>query len=64
MLRMCTSLHTLRLDNCDNTTISKIIKSSGFPINAIEGVTRTIYCKRANAEGLTAPTNWAFSYID
>ena len=64
MFSGCTSLHTLRLDNCSNDTISKIIASGGFPTNAIEGVTRTIYCKEENAAGLTAPTNWVFSYVD
>ena len=63
MLAGCNSLHTLRLDNCSNDTINKIITSSGFPTNAIEGVTRTIYCKEENAAGLVAPTNWVFSYI-
>ena len=64
MFSGCTALHTLRLDNCSNDTISKIIKSIGFPANAISGVTRTIYCKEENAAGLTAPTNWVFSYVD
>lgn len=60
----CTSLHTLRLDNCNNTTINKIITSGNFPTGTISGVTRKIYCKEANAAGLTAPTNWVFEYID
>lgn len=64
MLSSCNKLHTLRLDNCSNATISKIIKSSSFPTNAITGVTRKIYCKEAEAAGLTAPTNWVFEYID
>ena len=59
----CTSLHTLHLDYCSNDTINKIITSSGFPTNAIEGVTRTIYCKESEAQGLTAPTNWVFEFI-
>ena len=63
MFGNCTSLHTLRLDNCSNYTIDKIINSVLFPTNAIEGVTRTIYCKEENAAGLVAPTNWVFSYI-
>ena len=63
MFNGCTSLHTLRLDNCSNYTIGKIINSVLFPTNAIEGVTRTIYCKEENAAGLVAPTNWVFSYI-
>jgi surface protein len=64
MFDACQSLHTLRLDNCSNDTINKIITSYNFPKEAITGVTKTIYCKRANAQGLTPPTNWVFSYID
>ena len=60
MFSGCTSLHTLRLDNCSNDTISKIITSSGFPANN----NGTIYCKEENAQGLSAPGNWEFSYID
>ena len=59
----CTSLQELRLDNCSNDTINKIIKSIGFPTNAIDGTMRKIYCKEANVAGLTAPTNWVFEYI-
>ena len=64
MFSGCDSLHTLRLDNCSNDTIRKIITSSNFPTSAIEGATRTIYCKEENAAGLVAPTNWVFSYVD
>ena len=64
VFRNCNSLHTLHLDNWDNETISKIIGCSYFPKNAIEGVTKTIYCKEENAAGLTAPTNWVFSFIN
>ena len=64
VFRNCNSLHTLHLDNWDNETISKIIRCSYFPKNAIEGVTRTIYCKEENAAGLTPPTNWVFSFIN
>ena len=64
MFNQCNSLQELHLDNCSNDTISKIITSTGFPTNAIDGVTRTIYCKEENAAGLTPPTNWVFSYID
>ena len=63
MFSSCNALHTLRLDNCSNDTISKIITSSGFPTTAITGQTRTIYCKESEAAGLTAPTNWVFSYV-
>ena len=64
MFSGCNNLRELHLDNCSNNTISKIITSYGFPTGAISGVTRKLYCKRANAEGLTAPKNWQFSYID
>lgn len=64
LLSSCTSLRTLRLDNCSNTTISKIIDSSGFPTNTIDGAIKLIHCKRAEAEGLLAPTSWQFYYID
>lgn len=64
MFSGCSALHTLRLDNCSNDTISKIISSSNFPTNVIEGTTKTIYCKGANASGIVAPINWVFNYID
>jgi surface protein len=64
MLQNCKALHTLRLDNCSNDTINKIITSKNFPTNAIEGVTRKIYCKESEATGLTAPTNWVFEYVE
>jgi surface protein len=63
MLQNCDSLHTLRLDNCSNDTINKIITSDSFPTNAIEGVTRKIFCKKSEAAGLTAPTNWVFEFV-
>ena len=63
MFDNCYALHTLRLDNCSNDTIRKIITSSSFPTNAIDGVTRTIYCKEEEAWDLTPPTNWVFEYI-
>lgn len=64
MFDKCNKLHTLRLDNCNNTTISKIVKISYLPTNAIEGVTRKIYCKQENAANLIPPTNWIFEYVD
>ena len=62
MFMNCANLQTIRLDNCSRETIENIISeiSQHYPA----GVTRKIYCKRANAEGLTAPNNWAFEYID
>ena len=59
MFNGCTSLQELRLDNCSKDTISKIINSYGFPVNN----NGTIYCKKENAAGLSAPTNWVFSFI-
>jgi surface protein len=64
MIIECPKLHTLRLDNCSNDTISKIIGSDGFPTGTIDGVTRKLYCKQANAEGLTLPDGWEFVYVD
>ena len=59
MFSGCTALHTLHLNNCDSTTISKIIASSNFPADNAG----TIYCNETEAEGLTAPGNWQFSFI-
>ena len=56
----CDKLQELRLDNCDNDTINKIITSEEFPTNIITGVTRTIYCKEENLGDLEAPENWIF----
>lgn len=64
MFSDCDNLHTLCLDNCSKATISKIITSSSFPTNAITDVTRKIYCKKAEAAGLTEPTNWVFEFVD
>ena len=58
----CNSLHTVKLDNCNNFTIDKIMGQ--LPTGTIEGVTRKIYCKQANAEGLTPPTGWVFEFAE
>ena len=63
MFKNCKNLQELRLDNCDNTTISRIITSADFPTGTIDGVTRKIYCKEENAADLTAPDGWEFIYI-
>ena len=68
LLRGCDNLHTLRLDNCSHDTISRILNSTGFPTSTITGengaiIPRVIYCKETNITGLSAPTNWQFSYI-
>jgi surface protein len=60
MFEYCNALHTLRLDNCSNDTISKIISSKGFPTNEIEGITRKIYVNPSNIDNLTPPDNWVF----
>lgn len=61
----CEMLYELRLDNCDTTTIRSLIQL--LPTNDLEpvyGLTRKIYCKRANADELTPPENWVFEYVD
>ena len=68
MLEGCDSLHTLRLDNCNNATVSKIINESGMPqgqayINN-EYVTRKIYGKAEAAEGLTLPPGWSWEMVE
>lgn len=64
MFDMCNSLRILRLDNCDNATINKIITSTSLPTGTANGTTRIIYCKEANAAGLTAPDGWVFEYVE
>ena len=60
----CNALHTIRLDNCSNDTINKIITSMSFPTGACTGgQPRVIYCKEAEAQGLTAPEGWSFSFV-
>jgi surface protein len=65
----CTKLHTIRMDNCDNRAIRRLIyNQDNFPTNEIEGVTRKIYVKQASLTDqygtLTAPTNWKFVPVD
>jgi surface protein len=64
MFGECYELHTLRLDNCSNDTISKIVTSAGLPTGTVNGETRKIYCKEANASGLTAPNGWEFIFVE
>jgi hypothetical protein len=42
---------------------NKIITSSMFP-TFTDGSTHRIYCKRANASGLTPPQGWTFTYVN
>ena len=59
MFYSCRNLHTLRLDNCSNDTISKIINSSNFaPSNY--SATRRIYVNPDNIGDLIAPTKCVF----
>lgn len=60
----CPNLHTIRMDNCNSYTISKIIEgiSGSYPSN--DTTIRRIYCKQVYASGLTAPRGWQFEYID
>ena len=63
MLNNCRRLHTLRLDNCNEDTIRKIIESESFPTGEAEdnwGETRKIYCLEENVGELTAPDGWEF----
>ena len=66
----CNNLRILRLDNCNADTISKIIDSEGFPTNEIlnyetgETIQRKIYVNPDNVNGLTAPENWVFEYVN
>jgi surface protein len=64
MFKSCGKLTTLRLDNCSKDTIKKIITSEDFPkFDAFAGG-HYIYCKQANASGLTPPQGWRFTYVD
>lgn len=61
MFRDCNRLHTLRLDNCNGTTIMKIIGSESFPTGEARDHkgTRKIYCKKENAVGFPSD-GWEF----
>jgi surface protein len=52
----CRELRTLRLDNCNEDTIRKIIESRDFPT----GGTRKIYCLEKNVANLAPPNGWEF----
>jgi surface protein len=64
MFSTCYELRTLRLDNCSNATINKIITSNYIQTGTVNGTTRKIYCKEANASGLTAPNGWEFIFVE
>jgi surface protein len=60
MLNGCNKLHTLRLDNCNEDTISKIIWYGSLPTGLVNEETRKLYCKQVNAEALARPDGWDF----
>jgi surface protein len=64
MLNGCNKLHTLRLDNCNEDTISKIIWYGSLPTGLVNGETRKLHCKQVNAEALARPDGWEFVYVD
>jgi uncharacterized protein YjbI with pentapeptide repeats len=60
----CTALHTIRADDWNYYSIKMLIESSGFPTGSTTDYrTRLIYCKESEAQGLTAPSGWRFSYV-
>ena len=63
MFENCTSLHTLRLDNCNNETLKRLINYGNMPRNYIDGVTKTIYCKKSQLSGVIRPGSWIYSYV-
>lgn len=62
MLNSCRKLHTLRLDDCNEDTIRKIIESREFPTGKAEDYegTRQIFVDPDNIGDLSAPANWVF----
>jgi surface protein len=56
MFGRCLNLRTLRLDNCNEDTIRKIIESRDFPT----GGKRKIYCLEENVANLAPPNGWDF----
>ena len=60
MLNNCRKLHTLRLDNCSNDTINKIITSTGFPTELVDEKAREMWVSPKYVADLTAPDGWKF----
>ena len=64
MLGSCNKLCTLRLDNCNNTTINKITTSYNFPTGKTpSGQNRLLYCKEENFIGIAYPGGWEPRFI-
>lgn len=71
MFKLCDSLHTIYLNNCDAFTIDQIIRelpSTRYMLGLGKG---TIYCKRANLidedkeiNNVNPPYGWRYSYVD
>lgn len=59
----CDKLHTIRLDNCNDDTVRKIITSGLFPTGDI-GVTRKIYVSRFFDSSIQPPDGWVFALVD
>jgi hypothetical protein len=64
MFYNCRKLHTIRLDNCSDDTVRKIINSGNFPTGTIEGVIRKIHCNYSAAYDLTPPDGWVFAITE
>ena len=70
MLEGCNELRILRLDNCSNATIRKIINESGMPQEPVydysisENVNRKMYCKASEIGDLVAPNGWEFVTVE
>lgn len=60
MFQGCNRLRTLRLDNCNEDTIRKIIESRDFPTGGIVLGKRKIYCLEKNVANLAPPNSWEF----
>ena len=58
MLNRCRELHILRLDNCNEDTIRKIIASRDFPTGETGEGKRKIYCLEENVANLAVPYGW------
>lgn len=75
MFSYCDKLRVIRMDNCDNTAMSRFIgNQDDFPTGDIidengEKVPRIIYCKESslvNSFGnrIYPPSGWSFEYVD
>lgn len=63
MLANCPSLIKLKMYGCNESTINKVINSSGFPTNEVPNETRFIYCDKELINQVELPDNWEFYYI-